>query len=297
MLTRQKILLHLLTKAGGQCSKIQLTKLSFLLAKEGRSEQLKTFYEFVPYLYGPYSFTLNHELEHLERNGFVELPGKNIIALTKYGKGNSTFDQDPRLGRDFELLNGNYGGLSQNKLLDQVYEKYPWFTINSKAVNSRKGSKTQSRCANYTIGYQSYQVDGLLNKLLECGISKLIDTRNNPISRRYGFHKSTLSRLCQSVGIQYEHLPQLGIPSKWRQELESESAYEALFNRYELEILVREKTSVLELANNMNVIPTALLCQEAEPGHCHRTRLAKKLESLNNLPIVDLGVSCVAATV
>jgi uncharacterized protein (DUF488 family) len=295
MLTRQKILLQILVKADGQCTKIELTKLSFLLAKEGRSEQLKTFYEFVPYLFGPYSFTLNHELEHLVRSGFIKLPDENIIELTAFGKKNAPSEHDPRLLRDFELLQMNYLRLSQSKLVDRVYEKYPWFTLNSKSTEKRKVTKKLATCANYTIGYQTFQVDGLLNRLLESGISKLIDTRSNPISRRYGFHKSSLSRFCQNVGLQYEHLPQLGIPSSWRQELNSEKAYIALFDRYEKEILAKEKNFVADVANNMLKSPTALLCQEAEPVHCHRTRLAKTLESLNRLPIVELGARCATA--
>jgi len=291
MLTRQKILLRILADTGGKCTKIQLTKLSFLLANEGRSDQLKTFYEFLPYLFGPYSFTLNHEIDTLVRFGYIKLPEENDIELTTIGKKASRLNSDPRLDRDFELLHTSYGSLNQNVLLTRVYEKYPWFTANSKTVNKRKATIEPAICANYTIGYQTFQVDGLLNHLMHCGIAKLIDTRSNPISRRFGFHKSTLMRLCQSVGLRYEHIQELGVPSSWRQELETESAYNALFQRYEREILLKQEKILTEVASNMKTGPTALLCREADPVHCHRSHLASKLQTLNNLAVIDLGVS------
>lgn len=296
MLTRQKILLQILRSNDGQCSKMELAKLSFLLSKEGRSEQLKTFYEFVPYFYGPYSFTLTHELNHLLQAGFIEFPDETAIKLTTYGAQHAPRDFDARLNRDLELLEQKYSDLSQNKLVDLVYEKFPWYTVKSKLANKRKSSISLAPCANYTIGYQSFQVDGLLNKLLESGIARVVDTRNNPISRKYGYHKSTLAKLCKNIGITYEHRPELGIPSSWRQELESESNYAKLFIRYENEILEIEEKSVCEIADAMKALPTALLCQEAEPTHCHRMRLAKKLESLNRLPIIELGVKCAASS-
>lgn len=291
MLTRQKILLRILADAGGKCTKIQLTKLSFLLANEGRSDQLKTFYEFLPYLYGPYSFTLNHEIDSLVRFGYVKLPEENDIELTNIGKKNSALHRDPRLDRDFELLHNSYGSLSQNALLTRVYEKYPWYTANSKSISKRKSSVKQAQCANYTVGYQSFQVDGLLNHLLHEGIAALIDTRSNPISRRFGFHKSTLQRLCKSVGIVYTHIPELGVPSSWRQELDSEAAYQELFRRYTNEILSEQATILKTVAVDMKQRPTALLCREKEPKCCHRSFLAEKLKTLNGLKIIELGVA------
>lgn len=291
MLTRQKILLRILAESGGKCSKIQLTKLGFLLANEGRSEQLKGFYEFLPYLFGPYSFTLNHEIQSLVRFGYVKLPEENDIEITSLGMKTSKTYREPRLDRDFELLLSTYGELGQSALLNRVYEKYPWFTAKSKIAAKRKAQIKPASCANFTIGYQSFQVDGLLNHLMHSGISRLIDTRSNPISRRFGFHKSTLKRLCQSVGLAYDHIPELGIPSQWRQELETEVAYNKLFQRYVDEILSANGPILASVAREMTEAPTALLCREKEAHHCHRTQLATKLRTINNLNVIDLGAA------
>ena len=61
----------------------------------------------------------------------------------------------------------------------------------------------------------------------------LCDVRRNPLSRKYGFSKSTLSKACGNVGIRYEHLPELGIASEQRQELTTQADYDALFEVYE----------------------------------------------------------------
>ncbi len=209
MLKRQKILLQLLANANGSLSRTRLTKLAFLLSQLGKSEYLHTFYEFLPYLYGPYSFTLNHELDTLLRSGTVSLNEKDRILLTKVGHYQIENLNEPQLSRDFELVEKRYGALDQNSFIDTVYEQYPWFTINSKKPTLQKPNR-KTNCANYTIGYQFYQVDGLLNFLLQRGIERLVDTRLNPISRRYGYHRSTLFALCKKVGIEYIHIPEVG---------------------------------------------------------------------------------------
>jgi len=146
-----------------------------------------------------------------------------------------------------------------------------------------------SRCTNYTIGYQPYQVDSLLNFLLKQGIRQLIDTRCNPVSRRYGFHKTTLSKLCQKVGITYVHIPELGVPSAWRQDLTSEESFKTLFKRYDSEILDKQMSLLMELAKEIASQPSVLMCQERERIHCHRSRLANRLSQINGLPVVELN--------
>lgn len=289
MLTRQKILLRLIKENTDGCSKLCLAKMSFLLSEEGRSEQLKTFYEFVPYKFGPYSFAMAHELKTLEKEGFVESTDGETLILLKKGRLASQEAVEPRLARDIELLQEHYGKLNQSQLISLVYEKHPWFTANSQFLNKRKAKVAATDCANYTVGYQSFQVDGLLNVLLKSGIRTLVDTRNNPVSRRYGFHKSSLSKLSELLGIEYLHYAQVGIPSSWRQELETQEQFKLLFQKYENEVLAAQKKTVKELASITTDRPTVLLCREAEPAQCHRTALAKALNRINQLPIVDLN--------
>jgi uncharacterized protein (DUF488 family) len=131
-------------------------------------------------------------------------------------------------------------------------------------------------------------VDGLLDLLLKNGVEWLIDVRCNPIARRYGFHKSTLSRLCQDVSIEYVHFPSLGIPSAWRADLDDHASYQRLFERYENEILPAQSATAAKVAKLVTERPSALMCMEADHFFCHRSRLAALVSRQTTLPIKEL---------
>ena len=79
MFTRQKILLGFLNLSVKPMSTLKLVKCSFLLAKESKNATLDTFYKFLPYKFGPFSFTLYHELVHLMDCGLVSPPVEQKI--------------------------------------------------------------------------------------------------------------------------------------------------------------------------------------------------------------------------
>jgi uncharacterized protein YwgA len=85
VLHRQKALLAILQQVGGQASSLQLMKWAFLLGQETPSHGGKTFYQFIPYRFGPYSFTLTRETDALVRNGFVDKTDKKAWQLTALG--------------------------------------------------------------------------------------------------------------------------------------------------------------------------------------------------------------------
>jgi uncharacterized protein (DUF488 family) len=124
---------------------------------------------------------------------------------------------------------------------------------------------------------------------MRSGIQRVLDVRNNPVARRYGFHKGTLSRLCDNVCIEYQHFPQLGVPREWRQGLETSADYEALFARYEEVVLGRETAAVDKVAAMMTEKPTVLMCMEADAAQCHRSRLAAAVARKIDLLVRDLG--------
>lgn len=70
-LSRQKVLLSLLKLAARPVERLEFMKWAFLLRQELPSEGGSAFYDFVPYHYGPYSFTLNHEAGKLESEGLL----------------------------------------------------------------------------------------------------------------------------------------------------------------------------------------------------------------------------------
>ncbi len=67
-----------------------------------------------------------------------------------------------------------------------------------------------------TIGYEGLTVAGFLDLLRRCRVSRLVDVRELPISRKPGFAKAALSAAIEARGIRYEHLVALGCPREIR---------------------------------------------------------------------------------
>lgn len=131
----------------------------------------------------------------------------------------------------------------------------------------------------FTIGYEGRSLERYLNLLIRAGVSTLCDVRRNPLSRKYGFSKKTLSGACDGVGIRYEHLPELGIASEERRQLETQDDYDALFERYESTSLPSQEESVGQIAAWIrDGAAVALTCFEAEPHRCHRHCVAEAVE-------------------
>jgi uncharacterized protein (DUF488 family) len=143
----------------------------------------------------------------------------------------------------------------------------------------------------YTAGYEGLLVDAFLDGLIRSGIQRLIDVRNNPVSRRFGFHKSTLARLCASLDVEYVHLPELGIPPSDREAIQTPADYANLFVRYQADVLPRETEKVREAAALVQSAPSVLVCMEADPEFCHRSRLANAVAVHTGLPVVHLHLS------
>ena len=285
MITRQRIILSLLDHAGGSASRLQFVKWAFLFGEERQDSA--AFYQFVPYQVGPFSFTLYHEMAGLIRQQLIDAPDDRQLQLTAHGKA-AAKALDPASQQAVDRFWRRYGGLPTAKLVDLVYRRHPWFTINSKRKDLRAVERPRAECAIYTAGYQGLQIEGLLNLLLTSGIEALIDVRHNPISRRYGFHKSTLGDLCGRLGLRYRHVPELGVPSAWRRHLDSPLDYSRLLARYEKEILPHVGRALETVAAQMTGRPSVLLCQEADPALCHRSRLARLLARLTFLAVSDL---------
>ncbi|MGB2822509.1 MAG: DUF488 domain-containing protein [Phycisphaerae bacterium] len=285
MLKRQRCLLYMIERAGRPVTHFELTKWSFLLAHEMPSGGGAAFYQFLPYQRGPFSFCLYREAGVLVRNGYLLDHGKSWRLVEDVPR--PTDDLPTLVRADAARVVERFGGQAQDELMDYVYGHFPWFTVNS---NARKlDSRPVGTAAICTAGYEGWQVDGFLNMLMRAGIQRLLDVRNNPVARRYGFHKSTLGRLCGKVGIEYLHFPELGIPSDLRRELTGPADYGALLAQYETGTLGRETGAVGKVAQLTREKPSVLMCMEADPQRCHRSRLAKVVQGMTALPVHHLG--------
>lgn len=289
MLRRQRTILKLFSTADCPVPATKLQKYVFLLRQETFLGRDSTFYDFLPYKYGPYSFAAQREVEALTAYGYLALSGSSL-ALTRLGALEAT-NVDSDTSSAVRTIVSKYGKVGLKPLLKDVYARYPWYARNSELqelVPSGAKEPKKSPVAVYTIGYEGRSVDGFLDKLLHSGIRRIVDVRANPVSMKYGFAKSSLSGLAAKLGVGYVHCPELGIPSNRRKQVESDTDFLRLFNYYESQILPAQEEHSIRVAELMKAMPSVLLCMEREAVNCHRGRLAKRISTLNKLDVVHL---------
>jgi uncharacterized protein (DUF488 family) len=125
----------------------------------------------------------------------------------------------------------------------------------------------------FTIGYEGTTVAEFIAALQTAGVRRVIDVRALPLSRRPGFSKTALSGALGEMGIEYIHLKALGTPADGRAAARAgrHADLERIYaGQLELPEAMAQSAQMLELAREK---PTALLCMEREPAHCHRTLL------------------------
>jgi len=287
MLTRQKLIIALIKHSGGNTTRLRLVRQAFLLREYLSPCYARSFYQFIPYGYTPFSFTLYHELRNMVEAGLVALRSWCSVQLTDSGL-EMPLNLDPALSGEFERFWADYGGYTVGELVDTVYEQYPWYALENIRIRREHTSQKETDCAVYSVGYEGMQVDGFLNLLLRSGIRQIIDVRRNAVSRVFGFHGSTLASLAERVGIGYRHMPRVGVPSAWRSHLDDEKDLDMLFTRYRDEVLPFAEDSVKSIASWMSSKPSTLMCMEADPSRCHRSVLAQSISDITGLAVSDL---------
>jgi uncharacterized protein (DUF488 family) len=285
MLNRQRILLLMLEVAGRPVQRVELMKWCFLLRHETHAAGGPSFYDFVPYRLGPFSFSLYQEMGRLEELSYVHSEGEQSWRLNSE-LSEPASEVGAALRAEVRGLVSRFKGYNISELIDYVYIRYPEFTVNSEL--KRLAIRRTADVAVYTAGYEALSVDRFLNMLVRNGIESLIDVRNNPVSRRYGYHKTTLSRLSTRLGVVYHHFPELGIRPDSRRHFDRLDDRATMLDEYERTTLKREREAILSVSRLLAERPSVLVCLEAEPDSCHRSRLAKPLSEMTDLPIVHL---------
>jgi uncharacterized protein YwgA len=289
MLRRQRTILKLLSTTDGGVSATQLQKYIFLLRKETVLCHDSTFYEFLPYRFGPYSFAAQREIETLTAYGYIQSAGSSH-SITALGRIEA-YRVDADTARAVLTVVSTYGKKPLHNLLKDVYTRYPWFATKSELVDLIPNGIAMPKTAPpavYTIGYENCSVDGFLNRLIRAGIQRIIDVRSNPVSRKYGFARSTLAGLGAKMGLCYSHFPELGISSDKRKAATTKPDFTELFSFYEQRVLPSRTTEIANVAELMKLTPSVLLCMEKEAADCHRSRLATRIACLTSLGLVHL---------
>jgi uncharacterized protein (DUF488 family) len=283
---RQRTLLALLSALGGTVRNLDFQKLLFLYCQEF---QKTPSYEFVPYRFGGFSFTSYADRRRLTEQGLLANE-EQTWRLTKAGRAASLVT--PRTHQRLEGFAKRYANLRGDALVAEAYRRHPYYAIRSEMAQRLLAKELQSLAAVMaaspkaakpgicTIGYEGRNLEGYLNRLIVAGVTLLCDVRRNPLSRKYGFSKGTLGKGCEGVGIRYQHLPELGIASDERRELETQADYDALFAAYRREALPKESAALGEIRRWVNEGDrVALTCFEASPQQCHRHCVAEFLQA------------------
>lgn len=141
----------------------------------------------------------------------------------------------------------------------------------------------------YTIGYEGRDIADFIERLKDFNITRVIDVRELPISRKRGFSKSALSEKLGEANIQYIHFKSLGSPSQIRNRLKQNKNYIQFFKAYSQ--YLSENTGVLdEVYRFISDGNNCLMCYEVNPNRCHRSIIAKMLKKRNgeNVDIIHL---------
>jgi uncharacterized protein (DUF488 family) len=287
MFYRRKLILALFKELGGELNSTQSQKYLFLVTIK---QENKSFY-FVPYYYGCFSFQANQDILTMKRQGLLSERDSHIVLVDTKDYFQELTISDQNIIKD---IKSKFGGMSSNDLIRHVYLNYPFYAINStivqdvltpkelEKVEKQKSHFNESKL--FTIGYEGKSLELYLELLIKNDVRVLCDVRKNAYSQKYGFKKSQLEKVCKGVGIKYIHTPELGIESDMRRNLSSQDDYDALFDYYEKNTLLKNWDCLLRVRNIINQEGrVALTCFEQNPKQCHRSRVAKALMSLEGV--------------
>jgi len=280
MYYRRKILLALVEAFGCRLKRTDCQKLLFLFCQYTK----QNFYDFFPYQYGGFSFLSYQDKRILTSQGLLSKDDDfEFIADDSFINQLKPKDQVA-----LKTFAAETNGLRGHSLIRKTYLEFPQYTCQSTIlsdvlIQDEIASVQAWWCQDtsprlFTIGYEGRSIDAYLNLLIANNVKALVDVRKNPLSMKYGFSKTKLQDYVERAGLKYYHLPDLGIPSNLRQDLDSPEAYRELFAHYRAEILPDQVDSLEDVRALLSKhTRIALTCFEKDPHCCHRNQVAEHL--------------------
>lgn len=285
MYYRRKILLALIQAFDGSLNKTELQKYLFLFSQHQKNPS----YEFVPYKYGCFSFQSLADKKTLTKYGYLSLEDRWVL-VKKNNYLELLNEDDKHAMRSFKL---KYGSLKGNMLLKYIYTNYPYYAINSQILDSvlthdqkndviaEKPSENGSKL--FTIGYEGKTLEHFLNQLLRNNVKILCDVRKNALSMKFGFSKNQLKNALEKLEIKYVHIPELGIDSNKRKNLDTKENYNNLFEDYSKNQLPNQTYYLNKIITLLETDQrVALTCFEICHTWCHRSKITEALSSFEN---------------
>jgi uncharacterized protein (DUF488 family) len=147
----------------------------------------------------------------------------------------------------------------------------------------------------YTIGYEGASVETLVTALKDAGVTRVLDIRYSPYSRRDEFSQDALAPALAAYGIAYTHIRALGNPPEGREaaRLGHMAAYrEVLGNHLKREEGQGGLREALGFAEKETV---CLMCLERAARNCHRSMVADALAALGAFEVEHLQTNRKAA--
>ena len=129
----------------------------------------------------------------------------------------------------------------------------------------------------FTIGYERDPGPAALAARLQAaGVTRLVDVRAVPRSRKPGFSKTGLAAALGEAGIAYDHAGALGNPRPIR-DLYTGGRLDEGRRAYLAHLRGPASGAVDALLAGLDDAPTAVMCLEHDAAGCHRRELAAEL--------------------
>jgi uncharacterized protein (DUF488 family) len=128
-------------------------------------------------------------------------------------------------------------------------------------------------------GYEGREIGAFVSELADRGVTRLVDVRLTPISRKPGFSKTALRAALADAGIAYEHRRELGNPKDNRPGFAgTEHELSDAKRTYAERLATPEAQAALaQLRDYAEQEHVALLCFEADEHRCHRDVVLREL--------------------
>jgi uncharacterized protein (DUF488 family) len=142
----------------------------------------------------------------------------------------------------------------------------------------------------HTIGYAGAAIEALIATLAQAGVTRVLDVRESPFSKRDAFSTDALRAALADYGIAYTHIRALGNPPAGREAARAghAAAFREIFSAH---LDGRSGRAGLEQALRLATAESVcLLCLEKSPLHCHRSMVAARLNALSGQAIVNLRI-------
>jgi len=153
-----------------------------------------------------------------------------------------------------------------------------------------------------TIGVYGWTLESFLTALRAANVRLVLDVRQRRGVRgpEYAWGNSArLQAALASAGIEYRHHKELAPTTELRHVQYEEDARQRIGKRSRLELApeyreryqreILDRADLGELVRNLPVDGlTALLCVERDPGACHRSLIAERLEAEYGTSVVHL---------